>query len=56
MEGKVAHMVDQPSKANRVRLFIRSVQPPYREHLRFIPFENFRTLKNAGMLVEEELA
>ncbi|KAJ8437738.1 hypothetical protein Cgig2_009453 [Carnegiea gigantea] len=56
MEGKAAHVVDQPLEANRLTLFIKGLQPTHRQHLRFAPFENFKTLKNVGMLAEEKLA
>lgn len=50
---KAIHMVDQPSEANQVRLFMRSLQPTYRQHMWFTPFKNFTALRNVGMLVEE---
>ncbi|KAJ8422699.1 hypothetical protein Cgig2_031933 [Carnegiea gigantea] len=54
--AKAAHMVDQLSKVGQLRSFIKNLQPTYREHLRFTPFENFITLSNVSMLVEEKLA
>jgi len=42
-------------EANQVKLFIRNLEPTYK-HLRFTPFENFITLRNVCMLVEEDLA
>jgi len=41
-------------RADQVRVFI--IQPTYRQHLHFMPFKNFTTLRNVGMLLEEELA
>ena len=49
-------MVDRPSKINKVRMFIKNLQHMYKQHLTFIPFENFITLRHVSMLVEEELA
>jgi len=54
--AKATHMVDHPSKVDQVRLFINNPQPTCIQHWRFMPFENFTTLRNIGMLVEEELA
>jgi len=53
---KATHIVDQPSEAEQVRLFIRNLQPTCRQHLLFMPFENFIALRNLGTLPEEELA
>ena len=49
-------MANQPSEADQVRSFIRNLQPTYRQHMLFMPFENFTTLRNTGMLLEEKLA
>jgi len=49
-------MADSNEVADRVTLFIKNLQPTYKQHLRFTPFENFATNKNIGMLVEDELA
>ena len=48
-------MANQPLEANQVRLFIRNLLPTWRQHMRLIPFETFIALKNAGMLLEDEL-
>ena len=55
MRAKGTHMVDQPSEADQIRLFIRNLQPTYMQHLKFMASENFTTLGNIGMLVEEDL-
>jgi len=53
MEGK-GHPYSEPT--DQVRLFIRNLYATYKQHLRFTPIENFMTLRNVGMLLEEELA
>ena len=53
---KDAHLVDGSSEANKVRLFIRNVQPTYKHPLRFMPFRNFIALRNVGLAIEEELS
>ena len=52
---KVTTMMDRPSEANQVRLFIGHLQPAYKQQLWFIPFEKFLTLMNVWMQLEEEL-
>jgi len=39
-----------------VSLFIKKLQPSYRQHAWFTPSENFTTLRKVGMLLEKELA
>ena len=53
---EVAHIVGRSFQIDQVRLFIRSHQPSYYQHLRFTPFESFIALRNLDMLVEEELS
>jgi len=56
MEAKT-NMVARPSEIEQVRLLIRSLWLSYYQHLQFRPLiESFTTLRNASMLVEEELS
>jgi len=49
-------MVDRLLEADQVRLFIKNLQSTYRQHMQLTSFEDFSTLQNAGMQVEEDLA
>jgi len=49
-------MADRPSKANQVRLFIRSLKPTYKTHLKFTPFYHSPAIRNIGMLIKERLS
>ena len=49
-------MVERLLKIDQVGMLIKNLQPIYKQHLRFIPLRNTITLRNVGMLVEEELA
>ena len=42
------------SKAEQVRLFIRNLQPTYKQHLRFMSLKIFMMLWNIDMFVQEK--
>jgi len=53
---KATDMVDRPSEADHMRVFIINLHSTYKQRLQFTSFKNFATLRNAWMLIEEELS
>jgi hypothetical protein len=52
--GKAAKMIERPSEAEQVEIFVKNLRDPYKKHLRYSGIESFARLNKIGIQIEDD--